>query len=171
MHSSLFFLAPLASLLQTSAGLPAEEGKRALELIKLPIIPLNQTQYWADLQASKNGNLMEKRDDCASSTPYTQSDMDALISSLQSDGQSDYLPAASSTGWLLGTAKVCTYNNYIFDNTHVSHWEIGWGAGYVKGLCCPSESANPQCSGGSCTGQGDSGLNVIIATRNSALSC
>lgn len=109
MHSSLFFLAPLASLLQTSAGLPAEEGKRALELIKLPIIPLNQTQYWADLQASKNGNLMEKRDDCASSTPYTQSDMDALISSLQSDGQSDYLPAASSTGWLLGTAKVRTH--------------------------------------------------------------
>lgn len=105
MHSSLF-LAPLAFLLQIGAGLPAEEGKRTFEIQKLPTIPLNQTQYWAELQASKDGGLIGKRDDCSSSTPYTQSDMDALISSLQSDGQSDYLPATSSSGWLLGTAKV-----------------------------------------------------------------
>ncbi len=38
--------------------------------------------------------------------------------------------------------QICVYNNYIFENTHVSHWEEGWGAGFIKGECCPAESSN-----------------------------
>ncbi|KAI2467180.1 hypothetical protein F4781DRAFT_433577 [Annulohypoxylon bovei var. microspora] len=168
MQFSFLLIAPLASLLQIATGLPTEP---VYEITKLPIVPLNETRFWAELQAGKAGDVIAKRDDCSSAYPYNQGDMDNLISSLQNDGQTDYLPAGSSSGWSLGTAVVCTYNQYLFDNTHVTHWEMGWGAGYVKGQCCPSESSNPECSGGSCTGQGDSGLNVIIATHNSASAC
>ncbi|XDG09739.1 hypothetical protein ABKA04_009354 [Annulohypoxylon sp. FPYF3050] len=168
MQFNVLFLAPLASLLTIATGLPTEA---TYELKKLPVIPLNETQYYAELQAAGNGDVISKRDSCGSDYPYTQTDMDNLISSLQSDGGNDYLPAGSSAGWSLGTAVVCTYNQYIFENTHVSHYEMGWGAGYIKGQCCPSEGSNPQCSGGSCTGHGDSGLSVIISTKNSASKC
>ncbi|KAI1209443.1 uncharacterized protein F4807DRAFT_460658 [Annulohypoxylon truncatum] len=168
MQFNLFFLAPLASLLQITTGLPTET---VYQTKKFSIVPLNETRYYAEIQASKNGDAVAKRDSCSSDYPYTQSDMDALIADLQSDGQTDYLPAGSSAYWTLGTAVICTYNDYVFDNTHVTHWEMGWAAGYIAGECCPSESSNPQCSGGSCTGQGDSGLSVIISTHNSASAC
>ncbi|OTA56452.1 hypothetical protein K449DRAFT_451670 [Hypoxylon sp. EC38] len=159
-------LAPLAFLLQTSTALPADT---VYEIQELPTIPLNETLYWAELQAGEG--TVSKRDSCGSGYPYNQADMNRLIQSLQSDGQTDYMPAGSGKGWLLGTAVVCTYNNYIFENTHVSHAEMAWGASYIKGQCCPSENSNPQCSGGSCTGHGDSGLSVIISTHNSATHC
>lgn len=103
MNSYLLLLTPLASLFQVGSTLPTEG---TVKIQKLPTIPLNETVYWAELQASRQSSAITKRDSCYSSTPYTQSDMDALISSLQSDGQTDYLPATSSTGWLLGTALV-----------------------------------------------------------------
>lgn len=103
----------------------------------LPIVSLNDTR----LHNTASGGL-QKRDWCGSGYPYTDSDMNALINSLQSDGQSVYLPVVSSSGWYLGTAKICVYNNYLYENTHVSHWEMGWGAGYIAGKCCPN--GNPQ---------------------------
>lgn len=103
MYSYVLLLAPLASLLQLGAALPTEQ---ALKIQKLPTIPLNETAYWAELQAGEASGSIAKRDTCYSETPYTQSDLDALVSSLQNDGQTDYLPAGSSTGWSLGTAVV-----------------------------------------------------------------
>lgn len=72
--------------------------------------------------------LLAKRDawdGCGRRTTYTVSDMRAMIKSLQSDGGNDYHPAGSIQWWTLGTARICTYNRYIFENTHVSHWEQG----------------------------------------------
>ncbi|KAI0387397.1 hypothetical protein F5Y04DRAFT_274250 [Hypomontagnella monticulosa] len=169
MQFSLLFLAPLASLLQLGAALPAEPNAPALKVQKIAI-PLNETRYWAELQSGDKEGLA-KRDSCSSATPYSDSDMDALINSLYNDGETDYLPATGSLGYYIGTAIVCVYNTYIFENTHVSHWEMGWGADYIKGQCCPSESDNPQCAGGSCIGKGDSGLKVQISTHNSASHC
>jgi hypothetical protein len=97
----------------------------------LPIVSLNDTR----LHNTASGGL-QKRDLCGSGYPYTDSDMSALINSLQSDGQSDYLKAQSSRSWSLGTARVCIYNQYLFENTHVSHGEMGWGAAYIAGKCC-----------------------------------
>jgi hypothetical protein len=104
-----------------------------------PIVPLNETR----LYGTASGGA-QKRDSCGTGYPYTDSDMTALINALQSDGQTDYVPAGSSVNWELGTAKICTYNNYLFENTHVSHWEMGWGAGYIAGECCPPNLNNPQ---------------------------
>jgi len=118
-----------------------------------------------------NGTEPAKRDTCGSGYPYTVSDMDALISALQSDGQTDYNPGGLGQ-WVSHTyvtARICIYNNYLYENTHVSHWEDGWAAGYIAGECCTG--GNPVCAGGSCTAHGDSGLSVIVATQNSADAC
>jgi hypothetical protein len=135
MFAKAIFAATLLALHTTS--IIAAPASTSLVPQPLPIVSLNKTR----LYNTASGGLQE-RDGCARGYPYTDSDMNNLISYLQSDGQSKYLPASSSVGWLLGTAKICTYNRYLFDNTNVQHWEMGWGAGYIAGQCCPSD--NPQ---------------------------
>ena len=110
MQFTLLFLAPLASLLQLGTALPAEPSAPALKVQKIAI-PLNETRYWAELQSGDKEGLA-KRDSCSSATPYSDSDMDALINSLYNDGETDYLPATGSLGYYIGTAIVSLSNSY-----------------------------------------------------------
>ena len=54
-----------------------------------------------------------------------------------------YLPSLSWYQFTWNTARICAYNNYVFENTHVSEWEMGWAIGYIASKCC-TNSGNPQ---------------------------
>jgi hypothetical protein len=92
----------------------------------LLVVSLNDTRQYNTASGS-----IQKREYCRSGYPYIVSGMNSLISRLQSSGGSSYVAALSNVPWWLGTAKIYTYNNYIYENTHVSTWEMGWGAEYI----------------------------------------
>jgi hypothetical protein len=89
------------------------------------------------------GGVLAKRDYCGTGSTFDVGEMRTLISNLQSDGGNDYVPHSSWKSWTRGTARICTYNRYITENTHVSHWEFGWGANYIMDRCC-NPNGNPQ---------------------------
>jgi len=77
---------------------------------------------------------------------YYRADAETLQRNLQSINPwvLHYLPGGgfSFIGWTVGSVRVCVYNSYILENTHVSEWEVGWGVGYILGMCC--RPGNPQ---------------------------
>ncbi|KAF2258538.1 hypothetical protein CC78DRAFT_478435 [Lojkania enalia] len=105
--------------------------------------------------------------DCRGGGDINTPDIESLFNSLQSRGGDRYLPSTSWVSTTLGSARVCVYNNYIFENTHVSNWEIGWGVRSVREQCC----FTPYCGGGTQQGHGDSGLAVNIVTRSAGVAC
>ncbi|KAF6804361.1 hypothetical protein CMUS01_14868 [Colletotrichum musicola] len=116
-------------------------------------------------------NPLEKRANwCTSGSNYNQADADALQRDLQNNSPDSmsFVGAWSSVSWSWGTAKVCIANQYLADNTHIKRWEAGWAMGYIKDMCCSGKSS---CSGGNCSGHGDSGLSLEIRVQNSAKSC
>lgn len=148
MKSAAFLVATALAAITQASSVPTAE---TAQLIYGGTMNLTDTLWYkerygdADMatMAEDGAVLLAKRDFCGSGSAYSVSDMRALIKSLQSDGGNDYLPAGSTQWWTLGTARVCTYNRYIFENTHVSHWEQGWGADATMNSCC-NPNGNPQ---------------------------
>jgi hypothetical protein len=116
---------------------------------------------------STEARKLAKRADCYNGPTFYTSDIQALGNYMQTQSGNDYLPATSSVSWTWGTAKLCVYNNYVFENTHVSYWEMGWGLLSVSNQCCLTNI----CSGGVQQGHGDSGLAVNIVGMSSGDSC
>ncbi|KAH8693364.1 hypothetical protein GQ44DRAFT_792468 [Phaeosphaeriaceae sp. PMI808] len=104
---------------------------------------------------------------CNGGGDINTADIEALANSLQNSNVNNYLPKQSGLYWTRGSTRVCVRNNYIFENTHVSNWEVGWGAKSVRNACC----FNQFCGGGSETGHGDSGLAVSIRVTSAGVSC
>ncbi|KAL0936106.1 uncharacterized protein CTRU02_208321 [Colletotrichum truncatum] len=142
-----------------------------LSVVQVETVPLAAPKPASALQTELPTTSLEKRANwCSKGSDYNQADADELQRQLQNinPNQMTYLPAWSTGGWIYGTAKVCLINQYLSDNTHVKRWEAGWGMGYIKNMCCSGKS---RCSGGNCSGHGDSGLAVEIRVQNSARSC
>lgn len=128
MLSNFLAFAGLSAILLTEVlATPTPE---TIVPIKGPVVPLNETQFYA-----KTG--VQKRDSCNSGgTSFSASDMSSLINSLQSDGKTDYLGGESMLSYSYGSAIIYVYNDYLSQNTHVTHWEMGWGANYIENKCC-----------------------------------
>ncbi|KAF5648648.1 hypothetical protein F52700_964 [Fusarium sp. NRRL 52700] len=113
--------------------------------------------------------VLEKRG-CNSGANFASNDAIQLKNNLQNSNpdQLSYLPARSILEWSLGSAKICVFNKYFFDNTHIKRWEAGWVTGYIKDSCC---GGNSQCYGGDGTCHGDSGLSLSATLIHSARDC
>jgi len=110
---------------------------------------------------------LSKRADCYDGATFYSNDLNNLGNYLQTRSDNVYLPKSSVYSWSWGSVKLCLYNNYVFENTHVSFWEMGWGLLSVKNQCCLTNI----CSGGKQQGHGDSGLAVNIVAINAGQSC
>lgn len=86
-------------------------------------------------------------------------------------------PPVDSSGVLLraqdvfsvsqGSAKMCLYNNFLFDNTHDSLADIAGGVYDIANQCCSGD----QCGGGVYTVTGDSGLTTRLQIGQSGHDC
>ncbi|ORY16974.1 hypothetical protein BCR34DRAFT_584034 [Clohesyomyces aquaticus] len=163
MHLNSILAAALALPMLHAFATPVPEEPQAME----PELIFNGVQPIAP-ETSPASSVFEKRDSCSGDGLYNRGDADTLGRNLQNINPNTlhYLPALSSISWTIGTARVCVYNSYIYENTHVKEWEVGWGVNYIGGKCC--QSGNSQCAGGSCTAHGDSGLNLKVVLKNSA---
>ncbi|EED11460.1 hypothetical protein TSTA_007500 [Talaromyces stipitatus ATCC 10500] len=114
---------------------------------------------------------LERRDYCGTLTTFAESDAVALANSLQNaenaNGEMKYVPAHSYQEWDWGSARLCVWNDYIAENTHVSLWEAGWAAGYINNKCCKGS----ECTGGEATAHGDSGLRLRVVLKGTSESC
>ncbi|KAF6803180.1 hypothetical protein CSOJ01_11095 [Colletotrichum sojae] len=116
---------------------------------------------------------LKKRDECgAGNILVSKAGVNALISDLQNNNPDGltYLPHGSGTNWARGDVRVCVDNTYVFENTHVKRWEVGWAMSYIRDMCC-STSGNPQCEGGRATAHGDSGLPIQVYFGSSSKPC
>ncbi|PNP76782.1 hypothetical protein FNYG_09886 [Fusarium nygamai] len=111
----------------------------------------------------------EKRG-CNTGANFPSNDAIKLKNNLQNNNpdQLSYLPARSLLEWSLGDAKICVFNKYPFENTHIKRWEAGWVTGYIKDSCC---GGNSQCYDGTGACHGDSGLSLAATLLHSARDC
>ncbi|KAK4158686.1 hypothetical protein QBC43DRAFT_294811 [Cladorrhinum sp. PSN259] len=116
-----------------------------------------------------NKALLGKRDSC--SVGNNDGIYKPHISNLRHQLQNDdpwstlFVGASQWTGWYVGNAVVCIYNDYWFDNTHVSRWESGWVTGYIQDMCGYNGDGWTS-GGGEATAHGDSGLSLRVLMLN-----
>jgi len=84
---------------------------------------------------------LSKRDQCWGTDRGLFNAVDArnMQNDLQRNDPNLTLTVKAGGGWVSaswGTALVCIQNNYLFENTAVTHWEIGWVVGYIIDMCC-----------------------------------
>lgn len=82
-------------------------------------------------------SLFAKRDSCYTGSTYNSADANKMANNLQTinPDKLHYLGHGQSTSWTVGTARVCIYNKYIFENTHVKEWEVGWAMKAIASSC------------------------------------
>ncbi|PPR03040.1 hypothetical protein CVT24_012306 [Panaeolus cyanescens] len=83
-------------------------------------------------------------------------DMTALSADLQNNNPQSltYLPANHWISYRYGTALLCLFNDYVFENTHLSRWEAGWAIKNIQETC--SYTGSGICQGGFTTCHGES---------------
>ncbi|KAL0943131.1 uncharacterized protein CTRU02_201017 [Colletotrichum truncatum] len=171
MYLSSLFTITLGALATNALPLESSAAPSAFKMVQEGPFPLTRPKPTAAPQSELPPTGLEKRaNSCGGVSNFNQADADELQRQLQNYNPENlvYLPAWSAYAWSIGTAKVCAINMYLSDNTHVKEWEVGWGMGYVRDMCCAGKSS---CSGGICSGHGDSGLSVDFRVQNSARSC
>jgi hypothetical protein len=161
---SLAVTAPAPAAAELSAELSAAIAAGVVKEGPFPIDYSHSDQ--SPVESSKSKKLL-KRADCSSGPTFQSGDVQAFGNWLQTQSVNKDLPHASWYSMTWGTAKLCVYNNYVFENTHVSYWEMGWGLLSVHDQCCLTSI----CAGGSQQGQGDSGLAVNIVARSTGVGC
>ena len=72
----------------------------------------------------------------------------------------DYLPHLRHLQWESGECQVWLENDYLTENTHVDHVDVGNTLNAILTMCCPHDS---DCVGGTMTMYGDSGLSVDLS--------
>ncbi|KAK3328798.1 hypothetical protein B0H66DRAFT_539363 [Apodospora peruviana] len=112
------------------------------------------------------------RDGCNSGNIFNVNHAVSLANDLQNNSPDQMTEAnhRSWHSWTWGEARICIYNNYVFENTHVKRWEVGWVTKYIYNQCC-NPGGNQNCAGGDATCHGDSGLSVHAVLQNSAYGC
>ncbi|KAI1505052.1 hypothetical protein F5X99DRAFT_405322 [Biscogniauxia marginata] len=88
--------------------------------------PINGTSSALVQRDEEGGSNLSKRADCWSGGLINTDDIQNLGNLRQIAGSNNYMPALSWASYTLGSAKVCILNNYLYENTYVSDWEIGW---------------------------------------------
>lgn len=136
-HFTLLALLPLTYSAYALPSNPADLGiHEAVFGGSGPIVDSNQM---SPRGVRDEGHLFAKRDWCGvQGDLMTKTDIQWLQSSLQNTDPNAlaYVPKRSYYSWTLGTARICIYNDYIFENTHIKRWEAGWAVGYITGRCC-----------------------------------
>ena len=86
-----------------------------------------------------------KREYCGTGVLYNRADAVRMANNLQTINPNGlrYLAHRMSTSWTDNTARVCIYNYYLTENTHIKEWEVGWAMKYIMNMCCTAAS-NPQ---------------------------
>ncbi|KAK3986519.1 hypothetical protein QBC44DRAFT_402435 [Cladorrhinum sp. PSN332] len=107
-----------------------------------------------------------KRDHCNFSQGITRSDVVALSNELMNNSPWtwSYLEHGWVRWWTWGSARICLYNDYWFENTHVSRFEGGWAAEFIMNSC--GYDGSGRVRGGQATAHGDSGLSLRAELRN-----
>jgi len=143
-HSSLFtyLVLPFICLSPTLAA-PASSDA-AIAVLSGPFPTDYNTTTSQHPITGEDDETIHTFSDCYGGGDINTGDIEALANDLQNRGGDMYAPALSWFSWTLGSAKACVYNNYVFDNTHVSNWETGWGVRSVREQCC----FTPYCGGG-----------------------
>lgn len=61
-----------------------------------------------------------------------------LQRSLQNDSPNSmvFVGQANHVTFYWGAVKLCIQNAYVFENTHIKHWDAGWAIGYLLNWCC-----------------------------------
>ncbi|KAK3996567.1 hypothetical protein QBC44DRAFT_365228 [Cladorrhinum sp. PSN332] len=128
------------------APAPSNNASSAEEIIFLGVHSFNETRTPEEIAerdaflASKanSTNALGKRDTCGgfgNNGGIYKPDITALGNSLQNDNPWGMTSVPAWAGWYVGNALVCVYNDYWFENTHVSRWEAGWGTKYIRNMC------------------------------------
>jgi hypothetical protein len=166
MHTSTIvtLLLPLGLL---PLGFAAPTAPEVSALIFDGPHPINYTQTTDQHPYDPNDDTIHALANCYGGGDINTGDIGALADNLQNRGGNRYLPSNSWVSTTVGSAKACVYNNYIFENTHVDNWEMGWGVRSVKDQCC----FTPFCGGGLQQGHGDTKLAVNIVTRSAGIAC
>ncbi|KAF5619159.1 monocarboxylate transporter 2 [Fusarium tjaetaba] len=143
LSTALLALMPLGAL---SATLPTKEASsREVIFEELQEGGVLFRAYAPDnvTDAPEQAPTLEKRG-CNTGANFPSNDAIKLKNNLQNSNpdQLSNLPARSILEWSLGDAKICVFNKYFFDNTHIKRWEAGWVTGYIKDSCC---GGNSQC--------------------------
>jgi hypothetical protein len=143
--SSPTYLAPLISL-RTILASPVShfDSIAAPQVVVEGPFPIDYSISTSQHPIGKDDDTVHILASCYSGGDINTGDIEALFKYLQSRGGDFYLPKSSALQTTLGSARACTYNNYLFENTHVSYWEAGWGVRSVKEACC----FTPYCGGG-----------------------
>ncbi|KAI4099930.1 MAG: hypothetical protein LQ339_005719 [Xanthoria mediterranea] len=102
---------------------------------------------------------------------FPVADAKALAADLQANNPSDmtYLPHDNSIWFQQGLFRICIYNDFISDNTHVTNEMVGAELQKIIDKCCKTD--RPLCGGGERQGKGDSGLFIDYVTRNAGHDC
>lgn len=94
--------------------------------------------------AAEKRDVLKRTDQCwGPNGAFRVSDARDLQFDLQRNNANKMFLVRQNRGWIsfvMGEARVCIQNNYIFENTHISGWEAGWVIGYILGKCCPLSS-------------------------------
>ncbi|KAK4443641.1 hypothetical protein QBC34DRAFT_476716 [Podospora aff. communis PSN243] len=179
MHfTSSFFLATVLCLAVAS---PVAEPTLALVFDSGPILPGSPMAEFTPASFLDSGPITEgstepppqlqARDSCGSNIFNVQHAI-SMANELQNVSPNDltFVGKTSWVSWTYGEARICIYNNYIFENTHIKRWEAGWVTGYIYNRCC-NPGGNNACAGGDATCHGDSGLSLRANLQNSAFGC
>jgi hypothetical protein len=84
-------------------------------------------------------------DDCRSrggnNDIYVSADARSFSNNLQNlnPNTMHYMPHGNCLTWAFGSAEICVKNTYLFENTHVSEWELGWAISHIQDHCCSGQ--------------------------------
>ncbi|KAK4206154.1 hypothetical protein QBC37DRAFT_301368 [Rhypophila decipiens] len=133
---------------------------------------ITNNDHIAVLPLSPSHGNLQARDGCVRQGTLNVQHAVNMANELQNNNP-DALPNApkrSWNTWSWGEARICIYNNYYFENTHVKRFEVGWVIRHIYNLCC-NPGGNSMCAGSDSTCHGDSGLSLKAVLQNSAYSC
>jgi hypothetical protein len=69
---------------------------------------------------------------------YSSADARTFANNLQNlnPNTMHYMPHGNCLTWAFGSAALCVKNTYLFENTHISEWELGWAISHIQDHCC-----------------------------------
>ncbi|KAH8664959.1 hypothetical protein BGZ61DRAFT_462547 [Ilyonectria robusta] len=108
-----------------------------------------------------------KRDNCYHDS-FSRASAWTLASNLQNQWPDSEvnLPRNTHVSWVEGNVRVCVANMYVFVDSKVKRWEVGWAMNYIDSTCCADGSCNDNYAGGEATAHAPDGLNLLVRVVN-----